>query len=136
MVRRNGRLARWCVAAWMAITVAGCVTQPPPAPRVQVRKVPKPKAPDWFHQQLALARKARAGHSPHSDVEGAQLAYNRVMITACKHVAEAGPDKYRPRCLAYAKRTLHPVLVPDDSLSCGDEDDTFETPAQIKACSD
>jgi hypothetical protein len=83
-----------------------------------------------------LARKARSDHMPHGDVAGAQRAYNQVMVAACKHVAEAGPNKYRPRCIAYAKRTVQPVLAPDDTLSCGDEDDTFETPNQIKACSD
>jgi hypothetical protein len=123
--------ARVWVGLGLAAGVAGCATQvPPPAPAVRVA----PKKPDWFHQQLALARRARAAHVPHSDAAGAQLAYNRVMIAACTHVAAAGPEKYRARCFAYTQRPVKPVA--DDSLACSDEDDTYETTAEIKACSD
>ncbi len=118
-----------------AVMLAGCAERPslPPAPQPHAAARIRPKAspPDWFHQQLAVAREAKLAHQPKVDTAGAQLAYDNVMVAACTRAALAGPDKYAARCDAVLRRV--PVQSPSDPFAC---EDNVGDPIAEAACSD
>jgi hypothetical protein len=122
----------------LVLAMAGCAAPPPPvarAPSAAVR--PRPAPPDWFHRQLAAARKAKMSHLPPGDAAGAQAAYNAVMLPVCAQVAKAGPDKYRARCRALVARASDAAAAAAYNPPCDDDhDDSGDSPAQITACSD
>jgi hypothetical protein len=105
--------------------------------RVPARVHPAPVPPDWFHRQLAEARRAKIGHLPPGDSVGALRAYYAVMVPVCEHVAKAGPAKYRARCRSLIERASNAVAAAAYNPPCDDDhDDSDDTPAQITACSD
>jgi membrane-bound lytic murein transglycosylase B len=121
------------------LLAAGCATQQPPPVRQAVVRPPaaahKPApAPDWFQRQLAAARQARKQHLPHSDAAGAQLAYYKVMLPACRRVEASGPEKYRPRCATLVRQAAIDTPAPPDLFSCTDTAD--DTPETATACND
>jgi hypothetical protein len=128
------------VAAGLAFGMASCAAPPPP-PKTAVQTSPRPHAPpappDWFHRELSLARHARLAHLPHSDTAGARQAYNAVMVPACRHVEQAGPDKYRARCTGLIQHATAAAPPARDDFSCNDDhDDSHDDVASIAACSD
>jgi hypothetical protein len=117
--------------------LASCMAPPPVATRAPVAKsVP---APDWFHRELARARRAKADHRPSQDAAGALHAYYAILLPACDRVEKSGPDKYRPRCkilIAKAARPASPALPAASYAPCDDRDDSLQSAAEITACSD
>jgi len=133
-------------ACCFVLALAACTAPAPPPPQI-VRAAPAKPPPDYYHRQLQLARNARAEHRPKQDKAGAQHAYYAIMLPACEHIENAGPDKYRPRCkLLIARATAKPAppgapaahaATTESEPPCDDDrDDSQETPAQITACSD
>jgi hypothetical protein len=121
------RLKR-CLAIGVMVMLVGCAQEPTPAPGPS-RPIVRVQPPDWFHQQVALARAARRAHQPKTDVTGAQAAYDNVMRNACTQAAVAGPGKYPARCDA----VLHPSPSQAITASCdADPDD----PAVVTECND
>jgi hypothetical protein len=125
------RKPRFALAA--TLILASCVAAPPPAPPPAAAHA----APDWFHQQLALARKARLAHLPVGDAAGAQRAYYAVMVPACGRVASSGPAQYRARCRIIIQHASDAAAAATANPPCDDDhDDSGDTQAQITACSD
>src|ERR1700710_3130367 len=115
------------LAISVIILLVGCAQQPTPAPGPS-RPVVRVQPPDWFHQQVAVARTAKGAHQPKADTAGAQAAYDSVMRTACTQAAVAGPGKYPARCGA--------VLHPPTQAAIGSCDADPDEPAVVTECND
>jgi hypothetical protein len=69
---------------------AGCAQRPASPPLTPPRAAVRAQPPDWFDQQVVVARAERRAHQPKTDKVGAQLAYDEVMRKACTGAALAG----------------------------------------------
>ena len=123
------------------VGLAGCVAQAPLPPKpVAVAVAPPHRVtapPDWFHRELAQARRARATHLPAADSAGAQRAYFAVMVPVCGKIAANGPAKYQARCKAIVDRATTDAANANAGPPCDDaHDDSGDSPAEITACSD
>ena len=113
-----------------AVALAGCVVPPPPAPPKPAPVAHRAAPPDWFQQQLAEARQARASHLPKTDTAGAEADYDRVVRAACTHVAISGPEKYQARCATILK----PATAPEsDPFACNPNS---TDPVALQECND
>jgi hypothetical protein len=131
-VRLPIRVALCC----FSLAIASCA-RPPLPPQTSHAGTPKPVAKaDWFHRELALARRARADHRPSQDLIGAQRAYYAIMVPVCQSVEKSGPERYLSRCRTIIANARLPKISPSSYPACAESDDSKETPAQVTACSD
>ena len=126
------RTRRVLPAVAAILAMAGCVTPPPPPPPSKPVAPVARRAPplDWFQQQVAAARQARATHMPKADTAGAQADYDGAMRAACTRVALSGPEKYQARCAALLRQSQPAAAEP---WPC---DDASTDPATLHACND
>lgn len=111
----------------VALLTAGCSLAPAPRP-APAPVVHRTTPPDWFQQQMAAARAARAAHTPRGDTEGAQAAYDGIVQAACARVAISGPPQYQARCAAALRPTRAPEPLPCDPAATD--------PTALQACND
>ncbi len=121
------RLVAATLAA-LALVSACAVTPPPKPPPKPVPVARRPAAPDWFQQQLAAARQAKASHAPKDDAAGAQAAQDEIVRAACVRVALSGPEKYQARCAEILR-----AVPAADPFAC---DEPSADPAVLSACND
>jgi len=121
----------------LSIGLAACTLSGPGSRQVAHTQLPEASAPfDWFHHEIVPARRARMTHQPTQDAIGAQHACDVIMVPTCERVSKSGPDQYRARCKILIARASAHALTPARIPPCDDHDNSFDTPAQITACSD